>query len=117
MRIHEVGVLDAVAIHHREAVDVGFLGDGAGFGGSHVRRAASDVQREYGGKREELCSDMFHRAGGGFVDSNERMHLFRESGILDLGPISTRYRVAERNSRRLLKYWDGSRVNDVVALL
>ncbi len=27
--IDEIGVLDAVVIHHREAVDIGFLGDGA----------------------------------------------------------------------------------------
>src|SRR5262249_43029924 len=31
--VHEVGVLDAVAVYHWKAVDVGFLGDGASFGG------------------------------------------------------------------------------------
>ena len=34
LAIDEVGVLDAVAIHHRVAVDIGLLGDGAGFGGT-----------------------------------------------------------------------------------
>ena len=33
----EIGVLDAVAIHEREAIDVGFVGDGVGLGGSDVR--------------------------------------------------------------------------------
>ena len=34
LAIHEVGVLDAVAVYHREAVDIGFLGDGTGLGGA-----------------------------------------------------------------------------------
>jgi hypothetical protein len=71
--IDEVAVLDAVAVHQREAVDVGFLGDGAGrlfrhgsggrAGWSWVRGAAGDRQRERGGEREEeLRFDAFHRA-------------------------------------------------------
>ena len=29
--VDEIGILDAVAVDHREAVDVGLLGDGASF--------------------------------------------------------------------------------------
>ena len=34
--VDEVGVLDAVVIHHREAVDIGFLGYRAGFSRCYV---------------------------------------------------------------------------------
>ena len=34
--IHEIGVLDAVAVDHGESVDGGFPGDGPGFGGADV---------------------------------------------------------------------------------
>ena len=37
LAVHEVVVLDAVAVHQREAVDVGLLGDGAGLGRGHSR--------------------------------------------------------------------------------
>ena len=34
--VREVVVLNAVAVHHREAVDIGFLRDGSGFGRSEI---------------------------------------------------------------------------------
>jgi len=40
LAIHEVAVLDAVAIHRRKAVDISLLGDSAGFGGSDIRLGA-----------------------------------------------------------------------------
>jgi hypothetical protein len=37
--IHEVIVLDAIAVHDREAIDIGILSDGAGLRGSDLRAA------------------------------------------------------------------------------
>jgi hypothetical protein len=40
LTIFEVAVLDAVAIHHRETIDISLLGDGAGFGESGIHLGA-----------------------------------------------------------------------------
>src|SRR5205814_8643287 len=54
LAIHEVAVLDAVVIHQREAVDISFLGDGAGFGWGDVRSADGSECRT---ASETGCSD------------------------------------------------------------
>ena len=57
--IHPIGVLDAVVVHDREAVDIGLLGDGAGF-----RRADAGLgagcremeRREHGNPADKASS-------------------------------------------------------------
>jgi hypothetical protein len=39
--IYELAVLDAVVIHQREAIDIGLLGDGLGFGAARTLVSAS----------------------------------------------------------------------------
>src|SRR6185295_2008947 len=46
--VYEIRILDTVVIHHREAVDVGFPGDGACFRGRDVRRASGYCERHRG---------------------------------------------------------------------
>jgi hypothetical protein len=57
--IHPIGVLDSVIVHDREAVDIGLLGDGAGFRGADANlcvRCREAERRERGNRTDKASS-------------------------------------------------------------
>ena len=53
LAIDEIAILNAVVIHQWEAVDVGFLGDGAGFSWRNVGSAGGEGERQRKAERSQ----------------------------------------------------------------